>query len=107
MRTNNFISLLGHTLKNNIDLGWQVLIIGIAFLLANYPLYLPYSANFWYVPFTGIILFPFAFTVSDWLKTKIKSLSTDDDRDNIVTPIIITQFGKGNTAMNNLFSYNN
>ena len=107
MKTNNFISLLGHALKNNVELVWQSFIASTAFLLASYPLYQTYSANFWYVPFTGIILFPFAFTVSDWLKTKIKSLSTDDDRDNIVTPIIITQFGKGNTAMNNLFSYNN
>ena len=103
MKTNNFISLLGHALKNNVELVWQSFIASTAFLLASYPLYQTYSANFWYVPFTGIVLFPFAFTASNWLKTKVKSQSTDDDKDNIVNSIIITQFGKHNPAMNDVF----
>ena len=110
MKSSNFISYIGQLFNANLSIFLLALTANIAFLFALSPLFISDPAVYWYSPLTGIFLFTFLLSGIHALKMCLRKVdrqhseSYDTKELEYVRPIIVTKFGKQNTANRQFFN---
>ena len=106
MKANNLISQIDRLFGLKTLFSWYTFTATIASTLSLHPLLFNYSPDHWLIPLLGIMSFTLLLTTfskeNEWNGMKLKkyanSNSSTDFIDNTIAPVMVTRFGKSNSA---------
>ncbi|MDH5216876.1 MAG: hypothetical protein OEX19_04225 [Gammaproteobacteria bacterium] len=98
MSTNNFNSSVDKSVKFDVDFMIKASSIGLSLVLSLSILVSASPAGFWYMPVVGVLLFAFSLVGLSMDSGRWRSVRKKCSVDRPVPAVLITEFGKQNSA---------